>query len=208
MIGLRFLVQFLALVAVAQAYSLDQSEANDLMVRLTDVETNISPISLLLQNKETKVTVEGLSWSSNSTSDNENQEKFLNYTTYVEDDVVASGSILLPDDPLELPVSIDVGVLSVRNTGTVSLRVVLMDMEMRESWVDMQVRAYQPWIASVPFVVALIMFLAFRMDLVQALFVAMFVGSCIIQGSLVEGFKAVFDTYLLNAAISSEHVSL
>jgi hypothetical protein len=176
-------------------------------LRLTDVDTNISPISLLLQDKATKVTVEGLSWKSSNQTDVDSA-KFLNYTTFVDDEEVTSGIIPLMDDPLELPLFIDAGNVVVASTGTKLLRVVLVDHNLQAAEIQMEVRAYPAWVAGIPFVISLTMFVVFNADLIQALFVAIFVGSCIAHGSLLQGFRAIFDTYMLHAATSTEHVAL
>ena len=207
MLFLRLLSTLSVAAVAACGYSLDVS-ASDLSIRLTDVDTNISPVSLLFQNKATKATIEGLSWTKSSSKSDDTTTPFLNYTTFLDDDELASGAIQLCDDSLHFPDSIDAGVFSMTSTGSKMLRVVLVDSELETTEVQREVRASQAWVAGIPLIVSLVLFFVFKTELLPTLFVSIFIGSCITHGRLVQGFRAIFDTYLLNTATSSEHVSL
>ena len=191
---------------VACCWSLD---AVDLSIRLTDVKTNESPISLLFEGKETKVTVEGISsWIGQNPSDDV-VTTFFNFTTYLGDEEVANGMVQLTDDGLEQDTdSFDAGVFVMRQSGSNLLRVVLMDAGLATTEVQMEVRAYQAWMVSIPFLVSLLLFFVLKAQLIQSLFASILIGSIIAHGNIVQGFRAVFQTYLLNAATRSEHVSL
>lgn len=195
-------------------------------LRLVDVETNVSPIPLLFLKKETSVVVEGLGWLitedevakkiDNSFVHKTDDDSRLIYSTFVNERKVANGTIELSDiwnrnNTKRLSPSIDVGIIEVHNPGLNSIRVELytvLNGDITESSATLDVRSHRQWIAAVPILFAFGLFLVFNIHIIHSLFFAMFIGSCIIEGSMINGFRAVLDTYLLQAATDSAHASM
>jgi len=198
-----------------------------LSLRLIDVETNISPIPILFLKKKTLVVVEGLGWLiedevakkiDNSFVHKSNDESRLLYSTFINERQIANGTVELSgtwnknkNNTRGLSSSIDVGVIEVDNPGDHSIRVVLYSVlngEVIESSATMNVRSYRQWTAIIPILLAFGLFLVCNFHIIHSLFFAMFIGSWIIEGSMINGFRAVLDTYLLQAATDSAHASI
>ena len=218
-------------ISFVDGYVIDETySSSSLSLRLVDVETNISPVSVLLLNKETTIIVEGLHWSgssgsssseissrsSNNSNDNNDtsndNNNYLNYTTYLNEQVVDSGTIKLSDNPLELPTSIEAGSIIATESGTTNIRVEINDGSTATDYVivvaETTTRAYQSWTIAIPIGCAFIMFLVLNVDIIYALFSSMLIGSWIAEGSFIAGIRKVFDTYLLQAISDSTHVSM
>jgi hypothetical protein len=194
-----------SVVALVRGYTMNQN-VTSLLLRLTDVETNTSKISTIFLDKDTKVSIDGLSWAA---QDNEtNSSGFLDYILYLNGEEVESASLSLLDHTQGLPTTIDVGTFSVPDGGDVVIQVVLTDNTQNSMMVETSIRAHQAWIIGIPILVAFFMFLFLRADLVPTFFLAMFVGSWIIEGSIVDGFQAVFTKYIFAAVSNSSHMSM
>ena len=207
----------------------DLSAPNEspLSLRLIDVETNISPVPVLFLNKKASIVVEGLEWFDKNQGmkrKNEMSEErvtetvgnsILIYSTYINEHQVTNGTLELSEisnkkSTVYFPSSIDVGVIEVDDYGVNSIRVVVHHVsndDVIESSVTLDVRSYRQITASIPILLAFGLFFIFEVHMIYSLFLAIFIGSCIVEGSMINGFKAVFDTYLLKAATDSGHVS-
>ena len=215
-----------AAAAVGGGISIVPDESS-LSLRLIDVETKISPISTLFINKKASVIVEGLVWSSyseqNTTQGNTSIESNqLIYSTWINGHQVSNGTVRLSQSwsnnnndnnsnnnsiTVELPSSIDVGVIEANDGGSNSIRVVFSN-GYTESSTTLIVRSYRQWISSIPILIAFGLFLVFKVHMIYSLFIAMIIGSSIVEGSIIDGFRAVFNTYVLQAASDSAHVSM
>jgi hypothetical protein len=194
-----------SLSGFTDGFNINKNAKSNLSIRLVDEATNISPISLLFQGKKARVIVEGVSWSGAQT----NEGPLLNYTTFINDEKVAHGSIDLSTyQPTELPTSVEVGVIAPKSTGPIFVRVLLNDGITESISVGSDARVYQSWIVCIPILVSFGLFLIFKLHLVYSLFAAMLIGSCISTGSLVQGFRAVFDSYILGAVSNSSRAAL
>lgn len=194
-------------------------------LRLIDVETNISPIPALFLKKKASVVVEGLGWLienevsrrvDNSFVHKTNDDSRLIYSTFVNEHQVANGTVELSgywnkkNSTNKFSSSIDVGVIEVDTVGLNSIRVVLYSVlngDIIESSATLNVRSFRQWTAIVPITLAFGLFLVLNVHIIHSLFVAMFIGSWIVEGSMVRGFQAVLDTYILEAATDSAHAS-
>ena len=189
-------------------------DESSLSLRLIDVETKISPIPVLFLNKKTTVVVEGFEWLIEEQATETIDNSQLIYSTFINEHQVANGTvelseILSKNSTTELSLSIDVGVIEVDDAGFNSIRVVLYSMsndDIIESSATLNVRSYRQWMASIPILLAFGLFLIFKVHMIHSLFLAMFIGSCIIEGSMIGGFSAVLNIYLLQAATDSTHV--
>ena len=191
-------------------------------MRLIDVETNISPIRVLFLKKKTLVVVEGLGWLTGDevarTIDNSfvhkksGDSRFI-YSTFVNDHQVAKGTIDLPgnwnmSNTRGFSSSIGVGEIEVYKAGLNSIRVVLYSVlngDIVESSTTLNVPSCRQWTTSIPIVLGFGLFLVFNIHIIHSLFCAMFAGSWILEGSMINGFRAVLDTYILQAATDRSH---
>uniref|UniRef100_A0A7S4AB14 Na+/H+ antiporter NhaC-like C-terminal domain-containing protein n=1 Tax=Pseudo-nitzschia australis TaxID=44445 RepID=A0A7S4AB14_9STRA len=207
--------------------ALSAPNESPLSLRLIDVETNISPVPVLFLNKKASIVVEGLEWfdknqgieRKNETSEEPVTEtvgsSILIYSTYINERQVTNGTLEVSEisnkkSMVYFPSSIDVGVIEVDDYGANSIRVVVHHVsndDVIESSVTLDVRSCRQVTASIPILLAFGLFLIFKVHMIYSLFLAIFIGSCIVEGSIINGFKAVFDTYLLKAATDSDHVS-
>jgi hypothetical protein len=192
----------LHLIRTSDAFSVDQELSNALSLRLIDIQTKMSPLSVLFLNKKTTVIVRGISWTGDASTTS------LKYTTFLNEEEVAHGSIALSSDPLELPTTINAGTIVVTDGGSSIVRVVLNDGSTEETNVDMAVRAFSQWYAILPVAASFVSFLLFNLEMEVALFLSIFCGSWIIQGSFFRGFTAIFQIYLLEAMSESSHVAM
>jgi len=198
---------------------------SSLSLRLIDVETKISPIPVLFLKKKSYIVIEGLGWLKedkvtkkidNSFVHKTNDDSRLIYSTFINERQVANGTVELSDvwnknNTKGISSSIDVGIIEVENPGLNSIRVVLYSVlngDIIESSATLNVRSYRQWTACIPIFLAFGLFLVFNVHMITSLFFAMFIGSWIIEGSMINGFRAVLDTYLLQAATDSAHVSI
>ena len=197
-------------------------DEQSISLKLIDVETNISPVPILFLKKKTSVVVEGLGWLiedevarkiDNSFVHKTNDGSRLIYSTFVNEHQVANGTIDLSEswkknNTKGFSSSIDVGVIEVDKSGLNSIRVELYSVlngDIIESSTTLKVRSYRQWTASIPVILGFGLFLVFNVHIIHSLFCAMFVGSCILEGSVTNGFRAVLDTYILQAATDSAH---
>ena len=168
------------------------------------------------------IIVHGLVWSpdneqntttSHGVESNESEE--LKYSTWVNDKQVANGRVKLVETWNKdnnstiylFPQSIDVGVIEVNDVGLNSIRVILSNGN-KESSTTLNVRSCQQWLSSIPILVSFFLFVIFKLHLIYSLFLAMVIGSSIIEGLIITGFRAVFSNYILRAASDSVHVSM
>ena len=196
-----------------------------LSLRLIDVETNISPIPVLFIKKKTAIVVEGLGWLvenevakkiDNSFIHKSNVDSRLIYTTFINDREVANGTIELSgfwdkNETKRFSPSIDAGIIEVDNVGLQSIRVVLHSVlkgDIIESSATLNVRSHHQWIATIPILLQFGLFLVFNVHIIHSLFFVTFIGSWIIEGSMINGFRAALDTYILQAATKNSHASM
>ena len=99
------------------------------------------------------------------------------------------------------------GVIEANDGGSNSIRVVFSN-GYTESSTTLIVRSYRQWISSIPILIAFGLFLVFKVHMIYSLFIAMIIGSSIVEGSIIDGFRAVFNTYVLQAASDSANVSM
>ena len=197
---------------------------SSLTLRLIDIETNIFPISTLIVKKKTSVVVDGLGWIlhdavsrkiDNSFVHKPNEDIRLIYSTFVNEQKVANGTVELStwntNNTGGFSSSIDVGVIEVEKPGLNTIHVMLYSVsngDIIESSATLNVRSHWQWTTSIPIVVAFGSFLVFNFHIIHSLFFAMFIGSWIIEGSMVLGFRAVIEKYLLGAVTDNIHASL
>jgi len=192
-----------------------------LSLRLIDVETKISPIPVLFLNKKASIVIEGVGRLNERNEIQQNTQSIdtdgdikLIYSTYVNEREVANGTFLLSNTREDIstvysPSNVDVGLVEVDEPGLNSIRVVLYHVsneDIVQTSITLDIRSYRQSTASIPVFLGFGLFLIFKVHVIHSLFLAMFVGSWIVEGSMINGFRAIFDTYLLQAATDSDHV--
>lgn len=205
MIGLRIASILTIFLPFGYGYILDRN-TTVLSLRLADTETNLSPHSTVFLNKETDIFVEGLSWA----ADTNGVDGFSNidYMLYVNGALVQNGTVDLEDDLYVFPTSIRVGSFSMQHGGNIDIRVILQDSTASPFKATLTTRVCPHWLIGIPIVLSFALFLIFKLDIVPTLFLAMFVGSWMVEGSLVKGFKAVFSTYILGTVSESSRAAM
>lgn len=181
----------------ATAYSI---ESRGVSILLEDARTGKAPVSTLFLKEATNVYVEGISWVGSSQGN-----ATLNYKTFLNGEVAAEGQLTLNSrGPFELQERIHVGEIVARDSGKHSVRVELSSGEATVSE-ETEVHAFRPWIASIPIILA-VLFTFFQVRVELSFVVALLVGSCIVEGSLVDGFKSFFAVYLIDAMSDESHI--
>mmetsp|Transcript_3695 Transcript_3695/g.7364 ORF Transcript_3695/g.7364 Transcript_3695/m.7364 type:complete len:768 (-) Transcript_3695:90-2393(-) len=183
----------LAAAATAKAYEL--TGAGD--ISLTDVKTGISQIRTVFTDEPTLVTVNDLEWGEDMST-----VTTLTYETFVDGKSQATGTIEL-DATEGLPGSIEAGEVFVKDRGTVNFRVEITSGDSTaESSADYQ--AFGNGVAIIPLLVVLGLAVTTRM-VEFSLLTAIFVGACMVEGTITGGFKETLENYLLGAVADAGH---
>jgi hypothetical protein len=147
------------------------------------------------------VTLEGIEWAP---KENITNGTTVFYETYVNGVIQASGNYSLADVGRELPTSGFAGTVKSDVKGTTSITVVLT-LDGAESDTGGEYNTYAKGVAIVPLIIVLLLAMTTRM-VEFSLFTGVFVGACIINGNLNEGFKRTLDKYILEALADVDHV--
>jgi len=170
-------------------------------ITLTDVASEIPDLQSLFLYYETYVSLTDIEWEytgSNATSNN-----ILKYETYVNGVVAASGEYDLStyESP---PTNLDCGIIVPEQSGATEILVKLM-IDSAEEETSSTFQAYKSGVSLIPLIVILV--LAFSTQMVElSLFLGIFVGACIVAGSVIQGFKLMLDDFILGALADAGHV--
>jgi hypothetical protein len=171
-------------------------------VLIPSCSTSISGIETIFVDKETLVSLSGLEW--NATGPVNGADNLLHYETFLDGESKATGSISLADVGRELPTGLDCGTISVPEGGRYTIEVTLT-VDASETGTSGEYEAYGAGVAILPLLV--ILFLAVTTSMVElSLFSGIWIGACIITGSLKGGFTSTLDTYLVGALTDEGHV--
>ena len=179
-------------------------EPEELALSLTDVQTEITDVQTIFTSEQHLVTVSGIEWTpleTNATAAN----YVLVCQTFVGSEEVYSGEMDLADLPSDrdLPTEMECGTFSVSKNGRYEISVVLTVLDTSASTSN-EYEAFAPGAAIVPLLIVLI--LALTTQMVEfSLFFSIFVGACMVTGTIKDGFKSLLDTYILNALASVDH---
>lgn len=179
-------------------YLIDEESSLDLF--LTDVESGIENLQSLHTGDKITVDIVGIGWAASATvTDTTN----ITYTTLLDGKAVATGSVDLSEDGKTLPSSISAGEITVENAGNRRITVQL-ELDGVVSIAENEYQAYGAGVAILPLIVIVI--LAATTQMVElSLFCGIFVGACIVAGSMAGGFFRTLDTYILGALASVDH---
>jgi hypothetical protein len=127
----------------------------------------------------------------------------LNWTTYLNGVVSQSGIVDLLADGRVLPTTIAAGEIASQGSGTYTITVELL-LDGITTTVDATYESFASGVSVIPLV--LILVLAATTHMVEvSLFTGIFVGACIVAGSLKQGFFTTLSTYLLDAVSDESH---
>lgn len=180
-------------------YMIDGDESS-LGLFLIDVESSIDGLQSLHTGDTIAVEVSGIVWVASETpTDN----SILTYSTFLDGDLVATGTVDLSADGKTLPGSIAAGEVTVSSAGRRTITVEL-ELDGAVSVAEGEYECFGSGVAILPLLVILV--LAATTHMVEAsLFSGIFVGACIVGGSMREGFFRTLDNYILGALASVDH---
>lgn len=176
---------------------------NQTSLTLIDSRTEIVARTLFL-NEAADAIVDGLLWKDLNPG---NGTEILNYRTFVNGDKVYEGFILLPEDPSDLPTMIKAGVINVNKSGTKTILVQFWVGDTMAS-ATIQVQAYKKWVVILPCLAMCGFGLIREFHILYTLFIGLFIGGCMVTGSLIDGFKSIATKYLVAASSDAHHVYL
>jgi hypothetical protein len=194
-------ILFVACASLSQAldYGID-GEESELKLFLVDVSSGIEDLKSLHNGDAVSVSVKGLVWlplENTTTTTN------LTWSTFLDGDLVVSGSMDLTEYGLLLPDSIDVGEVTSPGSGRRTITVELV-VDGITSTVEGSYESFQSGVSLIPLIVILV--LAATTQLVEvSLISGVFVGACIVAGNIEDGFFTTLDTYLLGAIANEDH---
>lgn len=149
--------------------------------------------------------MDGLLWHDLLSSEAGNATEILNYRTYLNGDEVYVGYLVLPTNPDELPSFLFAGTIYAKKGGTTNVVVEFWIGDAMDS-ASTEVQAFQKWIASIPLMIILLLGLFRHVHVIYALTVGLLLGSGIVTGKFIEGFKSAVTRYTLTAASNPHHV--
>ena len=197
-------VLMFACVSMTRAfdYAIDQDESG-LVLFLTDKATGIEGDTGLqsLHNGDTvSVSVTGIVWMEAKIA---TDFSTLTYIGSLNGIVVDTNTIDLAKDGKLLPGSVDVGEVTVEGSGRNTISIdLLLDGVTATS--ENEYQSFAAGVSIIPLVVILI-FAATTQIVELSLMLGIFVGACIVAGSMKGGFFSTLDTYILGALASVDH---
>ena len=179
-------------------------------INLMDEATKIGEIQSIFVDDVTLVSLSGIEWVLlEDEGTNVTEQSNLVWETAVNGVVESTGTIDLSDTiDRDLPTDIEAGSIVVKSkqTAEVSVKIYLEDkVIVTSSQTSKTYQAYGRGVSIVPLV--MILFLAMTTKMVElSLFLGIWLGSCILTGSLAGGFTMTLDTFLLEALTNEGHV--
>jgi hypothetical protein len=144
----------LAFLAFAiQTVAFDYDIVGGGSVVLTDVATQISPLSTLFVDEAVYVVADGLEWEANG---GDGSTGTLIFETFLDGKLVASGNQSLAEVGRSLPTSIDAGTVTVPKGGRYTIEVVLK-VDESEASASGEYEAYGAGVAILPLLVILLL---------------------------------------------------
>ena len=164
-------------------------------------------MKVLFNGDTVLVSVSDLAWEDGGTELN-STDATLFWETGIGDTVQSSGSYDMLEFGMQLPSALDVGHVSVDESGshTVFVRfsgVTGVDADQSVE-ADRTYQSYAAGVSIIPLIVVLVM--AMTTQMVEfSLFCTVFIGSCMIAGDIKGGFFATLDTYILENLADIDH---
>jgi len=198
------LVAGLLLAALPTTSSLYTPDASGGSISLEDEATRISGIKTIFIGDSTLVTLDGIEWSP---SDGANATGTLMWETSVNGDVVDSGSIEVPSNSFDLPSSISAGsfVVDKKQISAVEVSIFLADSPEGATGASGDYQTFGAGVSLVPLIIILVLAMTTKM-VELSLFLGVWLGACILEGSLKAGFESTIVDYLVGALADEGHV--
>ena len=143
---------FLAFAIQTSAFDYDIIGGGSIV--LSDVATQISPLSTLFVDEAVNVVADGLEWEANG--GNFSSTGTLFFETFLDGKLVASGNQSLAEVGRSLPTSVDAGTLTVPKGGRYTISVV-MKVDDSEASASGEYEAYGAGVAILPLIVILLL---------------------------------------------------
>ncbi|CAB9515490.1 Inherit from COG: Na H antiporter [Seminavis robusta] len=201
MLIIKLLGALLLLASTSQGFDYTLSSDSAFEISTTDVATDIGDLKVLFNGDSVYVHVSGLEWVE---TDNNDTEAVLFYETSVDGKVSSIGSYDLNTFGRQLPDKLDVGNLTVTNSGAHTVVVRLFAPNNFDLTTERTYQSYAAGVSIIPLIVVLV--LAMGTQMVEfSLFVTIFIGACMVTGGIKEGFQTTLDTYILMNLADVDH---
>ena len=187
------------LAAIFPPYAAAGYDVSVSKVSINDVATDISDIPAAHNGADFDV-VATLAWADQIYD--ENSTNVLNWETFIDGALEDAGSVDL-DANRALPTTLAAGTTAFGGSGTHNVKVkITLDKLLSE-----EERDYQSFAAGASFVplVIVIAFAATTKMVELSLGMGIFVGACMVAGTLVGGFRDTLDVYILDALADKDH---
>ena len=167
---------------------------------LTDWETSISGFDVIFLEEEVKVSVQDVVWEYKGDG---NGTSFLRYETLVDGEIKAEGILDISGVRRELPATIDTGNLTISDRGVKTITVNLF-VDETEATTSSDFQCFKAGMSIIPLII--ILGFAVTTHMVEfSLFSGVFIGACMIMGSLKEGFTVALADIILSALANEGH---
>lgn len=168
-------------------------------ISLTDSATGISDIATIHNSRPFDVTAK-LHWEEQVYDlDSTNT---LSWEMSVDGVVANTGSVDLSESRA-LPATLNAGQTTIDNSGTHNIKVKI-SLDSTENANDRNYESFAAGASFVPLMIV-ILFAATTQMVELSLGMGILVGSCMVAGTLVGGFRTMLDKYLLNALANKDH---
>jgi len=151
------------------------------------------------------VIVGGLEWEEDEPSNN-NTDATMHWKTGVNGVVLSTGSYDIRTFGRRLPDSLDCGQLSVNKSGSHTVFVHFSGPLTREQPVttERNYQSYEARVSILPLLTVLILAVTTR-KVEFSFFCTIFIGACMVSGSIKDGFKSALETYILESLHDIDH---
>ncbi|KAL3924883.1 MAG: hypothetical protein SGILL_000776 [Bacillariaceae sp.] len=198
---LSLLVGALFLLTPSDGFDYNISYAGDIV--LVDNSTGIGGIVTLFLDDVTNVIVDGVSWEFTGM---DGGDAVLTFQTLLNGQVQDEGIVDLGGVERELPTSLEVGSVKTNKGGANTIEVILQ-IDGYEAATGGDYQAYGAGVSIIPLL--FILFMALGTKMVElSLFLGIWLGACIVTGSLGDGFRRTIDTLILEALNDWGHVAV
>ncbi|KAL3919404.1 MAG: hypothetical protein SGILL_003769 [Bacillariaceae sp.] len=183
------------------AFDYNISSAGD--VFLQDDSTGISGIVTLFTGDVTLVFLDGVTWDPSGV---EGGDTAITYQTLLNGQLASEGEISLADVDRQLPTFLECGFVQTEKSGTNTIEVILT-IDGFEAGTGTDIQAYAAGVSIIPLL--FILFMALGTKMVElSLFCGIWLGLCIVTGSLADGFRRTIDTALIDSLNNWGHVAV
>lgn len=169
-------------------------------ISLTDVVTGVKDIATIHNSRPFNV-IATLKW--NQEIYNLDSSNTLEWVLFVDGVYQSDGTVDL-NEHRALPTTLETGTATVHNSRSHNIAVKIKVDEMKNE----NERDYESFASGASFVpLLMVMIFAATTHMVElSLGMGIFVGSCMVAGTLTAGFRNMLDVYLLNAVSKKDHV--